>query len=137
MARAAMLALLVWLAVGLTYGDPAATALKTAARHGNMPALVSLVQSMGPNGIDLEPAFVEASSYGHVRAMEYLIEKGACDVRGALIKAAARNQIGAVRFLMERDDPVDELDVQLARLVAGGSDATETEFYLVTWLRHS
>ena len=136
MARAAMLAALLAV-VGLTYGDPAATALKTAARHGNMPALVSLVQSMGPNVIDLEPAFVEASSYGRIRAMEYLIDKGACDVRGALIKAASRNQIGAVRYLMERNEPIDELDVQLARLVAGGADATETEFYLVTWLRHS
>jgi len=135
MARAGMLVAL--LAVGLTYGDPAAAALKTAARHGNMPALVSLVQSMGPNVIDLEPAFVEASTYGRVRAMEYLIEKGASDVRGALIKAASRNQIGAVRYLMERNESIDTLDVHLARLVAGGADAAETEFYLVTWLQHS
>lgn len=137
MARGNMLALLTCSAIALTYGDPAAAALKTAARHGNMPALCSIVQSMGRNGIDLEPAFMEASSNGRVRVMEYLLEKGACDVRGALIKAASRNQIRSVRYLMERDSVIDELDILLARMVAGGAGSTETEFYLVTWLQHS
>ncbi len=119
-------------AIALTYGDPVPVALKRAARNGNMVALSSIVQSMGRGGIDLEPAFMEASAYGRIKAMKFLVAKGAVDVRGALIKASSRNQVHAVRYLLELDEHIDELDVELARLVAGGSDSLESEFVLLT-----
>lgn len=113
-------------------GDPASISLQAAARNGNMAALTSLVHSMGDNGIDLEPAFGEASSYGRIKAMKYLIARGARDYSGALVKASARNQIQAVRFLLDINSCLGEPDVTLARIAAGDSGSTEVEFMLLT-----
>ncbi len=120
--------------VSLNYGypDPAALALRAAARTGNMAALSSIVQSVGRNGVDLEPALGEASSYGRVKAMQFLISRGAHDYSNALVKASLRNQIGAVRYLLDSDAHIREADLRLARLAAGGADSTEVEFLLVT-----
>ncbi len=118
------------------YPDPAALALRTAARNGNMAALTSIVHSMGRGGIDLEPAFGEASSYGRIKAMKFLVSRGAHDFTGALVKASLRNQIGAVRYLLDSDAHIGEADLRLARLAAGGADSTEVEFLLVTRIMH-
>jgi len=129
----------VLFATALTYGyhgDPATIALMTAARNGNMAALSSIVHSQGRGGINLDPAFVEASAYGRIKAMKFLIARGAHDYTGALVRAALRNQIGAVRYLLDSDVHIEEEDLQLARLAAGGSDSAEVEFLLVTHLMH-
>jgi len=128
--------LLVPSIINYGYPDPAALALRTAARNGNMAALSSIVHSMGRNAIDLEPALAEASSYGRVKAMKFLISRGACDFSGALVKASLRNQIGAVRYLIDSDAHICEADLRLARIAAGGSDSTEVEFLLVTRIMH-
>ena len=126
-------------ATALTYGyhgDPAMIALMTAARNGNMAALTSIVHSQGRGGIDLDPAFAEASAYGRIKAMKFLIARGAHDYTGALVRASLRNQIGAVRYLLDSDIHMEEEDLKLARLAAGGADSTEVEFLLMTHLMH-
>lgn len=122
----------------LTYGyhgDPVTLALMNAARTGNMAALSSIVHSQGRDGINLDPAFVEASAHGRIKAMQFLIARGAHDFTGALVRASLRNQIGAVRYLLDSDAyEIVEADLRLARLAAGGADSTEVEFLLVTRL---
>lgn len=133
-----MVFVVLFCAASVNYGypDPASLALRAAARTGNMAALSSIVHSMGRNGVDLEPALGEASSYGRVKAMKFLISRGAHDYTGALVKASLRNQIGAVRYLLDSDAHIGEADLRLARLAAGGSDSTEVEFLLVTRIMH-
>ena len=115
------------------YGDPAMLALRLAARNGNMAALTSIVKSQGRDGgLDLDLAFKEASSYGRINAMKFLMARGASDVGGALRKAALRNQIAAVRYLLKGDVEIQETDLWLARIAAETTDAAETEFLLVT-----
>ena len=128
----------VLFATALTYGypDPAVTALRAAARNGNMAALASIVKSQGPNGIDLDLAFTEASAYGRIKAMQFLIARGASDFGGALRKASLRNQIGAVRYLLKCDVRIADTDLWLARLAAEGAGSAETEFLLVTHMMH-
>ena len=119
------------------HGDPATFALLNAARTGNMAALSSIVHSQGRNGISLEPAFVEASAYGRVKAMKFLVARGAHDFAGALLCASLRNQIGAARYLLDSDAyDMEEADLRRARIAAGGADSTEVEFLLVTHLMH-
>lgn len=122
----------------LTYGysgDPATLALMNAARTGNMAALSSIVHSQGRDGINLDPAFVEASAYGRIKAMKFLVARGAHDFTGALVRASLRNQIGAVKYILDSDAyEIEEADLRLARLAAGGADSTEVEFLLVTRL---
>lgn len=130
----------VLFATALTYGyhgDPAAIALMAAARNGNMAALTSIVHSEGRGGIDLEPAFAEASAYGRIKAMKFLIARGAHDYTRALVRASLRNQIGAVKYLLDGDAcEIEEADLRLARLAAGGADSVEVEFLLVTRIMH-
>lgn len=138
-ARACVMVFTTLFATALTYGyhgDPAAIALMSAARNGNMAALSSIVHSQGRGGINLDPALVEASAYGRIRAMKFLIARGAHDYTGALVRAALRNQIGAVRYLLDSDVYIEEEDLRMARLAAGGADSTEVEFLLVTHLMH-
>lgn len=127
-------------AVALTYGyrgDPETFALMNAARTGNMAALSSIVQSQGRKGASLDPAFVEASAYGRIKAMKFLVARGAHDFTGALVRASLRNQIGAVRYLLDSDtSDIEEEDLRLARLAAGGAESTEVEFLLVTHIMH-
>jgi len=130
----------VLFAVALTYGyhgDHTTLALMNAARTGNMAALSSIVHSQGRKGASLDPAFVEASAYGRIKAMKFLVARGAHDYTGALVRASLRNQIGAVRYLLDSDAyDIEEADLRLARLAAGGADSTEVEFLLVTRLMH-
>ena len=118
------------------HGDPATFALLNAARTGNMAALSSIVHSQGRNGISLEPAFVEASAHGRIRAMKFLIARGAHDYTRALVRASLRNQIGAVRYILDSDAHIEDADLRLARVAAGSADSTEVEFLLVTRLMH-
>ena len=106
--------------VNYGYPNPESVALRAAARNGNMAALSSIVHSMGRDGIDLEPALGEASSYGRIKAMKFLISRGAHDYTNALVKASLRNQIGAVRYLLDSDAHIGEADLRLARVAAGG-----------------
>ena len=126
--------------ITLTYGyhgDPATLALMNAARTGNMAALSSIVRSQGRGGINLDPAFLEASAYGRIKAMKFLVARGAHDFTGALVRASLRDQIGAVRYLLDSDAcEIEEADLRLARLAAGGADSFEAEFLLVTRLMH-
>ena len=129
----------VLFATALTYGyhgDAVTIALMQAARNGNMAALSSIVHSQGRGGINLDPAFVEASAYGRIKAMKFLIARGAHDYTGALVRASLRNQIAAVRYLLESDVHIEEEDLQLARFAAGGAESTEAEFLLMTHLMH-
>jgi hypothetical protein len=129
----------VLFATALTYGyhgDPATVALMAAARNGNMAALSSIVHSQGRGGINLDPAFAEASAHGRIKAMKFLVARGARDYTGALVRASLRNQIGAVRYLLDSDVYIEEEDLRLARLAAGGADSTEVEFLLMTHLMH-
>ncbi len=129
----------VLFATALTYGyhgDAVTVALMQAARNGNMAALSSIVHSQGRGGINLDPAFVEASAYGRIKAMKFLIARGAHDYTGALVRASLRNQIAAVRYLLDSDVHIEEEDLQLARFAAGGAESTETEFLLMTHLMH-
>jgi hypothetical protein len=118
------------------HGDPATFALVNAARTGNMAALSSIVHSQGRNGISLEPAFVEASAHGRIRAMQFLMARGAHDYTRALVRASLRNQIGAVRYILDSDAHIEDADLRLARLAAGSADSAEVEFLLVTRLMH-
>jgi hypothetical protein len=118
-------------------GDPVSFALINAARTGNMAALSSIVHSQDRKGASLDPAFVEASAYGRVKAMKFLVARGAHDFAGALVCASLRNQIGAVRYLLDSDAyDMEEDELRRARLAAGGADSTEVEFLLVTHLMH-
>lgn len=113
-----------------------ACALKAAARNGDMGQLTNIVQSVGSQTLNLEPAFHEASSHGRINAMKYLIAQGADDFNGALLRASIHNQIRAVRYLVEHDQDVVDLDLRLARLAAGNAGATEAEFMIVTHILH-
>lgn len=126
--------------IALTYGyrgDPETVALMNAARTGNMAALSSIVHSLDRRGTSLDPAFVEASAHGRVKAMKFLVARGAHDFAGALLCASLRNQIGAARYLLDSDAyDMEEADLRRARVAAGGADSTEVEFLLVTHLMH-
>lgn len=111
-------------------------ALNAAARNGDMGQLTNIVQSVGSQTLNLEPAFHEASSHGRINAMKYLIAQGADDFNGALVRASINNQIRAVRYLVEHDQSVVDLDLRLARLAAGSAGATEAEFMIVTHILH-
>ena len=129
----------VLFATALTYGyhgDAVTIALMQAARNGNMAALSSIVHSQGRGGINLNPAFVEASAYGRIKAMKFLVARGAHDYTGALVRASLRNQIAAVRYLLDSDVHIEEEDLELARFAAGGAESTEAEFLLMTHLMH-
>ena len=138
-ARAFVMVFTVLFATALTYGyhgDAVTIALMRAARNGNMAALSSIVHSQGRGGINLNPAFVEASAYGRIRAMKFLVARGAHDYTGALVRASLRNQIAAVRYLLDSDVHIEYEDLELARFAAGGADSTEAEFLLMTRLMH-
>lgn len=120
---------------GLASGD-AASALKIAARVGNMAKLNQIIQHTGRGALNLNPAFVEASAHGRITAMRYLIAQGAENFQGALVSASVRNQIQAVRYLVDHDERVAHCDLRLARIAAGGAGATDVEFLLVTLIMH-
>ena len=111
--------------------------MKLAARNGNLMQLASLVQAAKHQPTSLNPVLLEASSYGRIKVIQYLIAQGADDYSGALVYASLRNQIQAVRYLLDHgDEHIDDQDLLMARLAAGSADSTEAEFYLHVHLMH-
>jgi hypothetical protein len=132
-----MLALIAMLAIAPWGANRVGTAMKMAARNGNLMQLSRLVQTMKHQPVSLNPVLLEASSYGRIKVIQYLIAQGADDYSGALVYASLRNQIQAVRYLLEHgDEHIDDQDLLMARLAAGSADSTEAEFYLHVHLMH-
>jgi hypothetical protein len=132
-----MLGLIAMLAIAPWGANRVGTAMKMAARNGNLMQLASLVQTAKQQPISLNPILLEASSYGRIKVIQYLIAQGADDYSGALVYASLRNQIQAVRYLLEHGDAhIDDQDLLMARLAAGSADSTEAEFYLHVHLMH-
>ena len=132
-----MLGLIAMLAIAPWGANRVGTAMKMAARNGNLMQLASLVQTAKQQPISLNPILLEASSYGRIKVIQYLIAQGADDYSGALVYASLRNQIQAVRYLLEHgDEHIDDQDLLMARLAAGSADSTEAEFYLHVHLMH-
>ena len=132
-----MLALIAMLAIAPRGANRLGTAMKIAARNGNLMQLSSLVQAVKHQPLSLNPVLIEASSYGRIKVIQYLIAQGADDFPGALVHASLRNQIQAVRYLLDHgDEHIDDQDLLMARLAAGSADSTEAEFYLHVHLMH-
>ena len=132
-----MLAAIAMLAIAPWASNRVGTAMKMAARNGNLVRLASLVQTAKSQPISLNPVLLEASSYGRIKVIQYLIAQGADDYSGALVYASLRNQIQAVRYLLKHgDEHIDDQDLLMARLAAGSADSTEAEFYLHVHLMH-
>ena len=132
-----MLAVIVMLTMASRGANRVGTAMKTAARNGNLVQLHQIVQTVRPESVNLNPVLLEASSYGRIKVIQYLISQGADDYSGALVYASLRNQIQAVRYLLKHgDEHIDDQDLLMARLAAGSSDSTEAEFFLHVHLMH-
>ena len=132
-----MLGLIAALAIAPWGANRVGTAMKMAARNGNLLQLSQLVQTMKSQPVSLNPVLLEASSYGRIKVIQYLIAQGADDYSGALVYASLRNQIAAVRYLLKHgDEHIDDQDLLMARLAAGSSDSTEAEFFLHVHLMH-
>lgn len=132
-----MLGLIAVLAIASHGANRLGTAMKMAARNGNLVQLSRLVQTVKAQPISLNPVLLEASSYGRIKVIQYLIAQGADDYSGALVYASLRNQIAAVRYLLENgDEHIDDQDLLMARLAAGSADSTEAEFFLHVHLMH-
>lgn len=132
-----MLALIAMLTLAPRAANRLGSAMKLAARNGNLVQLATLVQTVKPQPISLNPVLIEASSYGRIKVIQYLLAQGADDYPGALVHASLRNQIQAVRYLLEHgDEHIDDQDLRMARLAAGSADSTEAEFYLHVQLMH-
>ena len=100
-------------------------------------SVMELVEAEGTSRLDIEGAFLRAASNGHVEVLEYLLEKGASDVTGALVCAAIRNQMRTVKYLAYHPNaPVDRTALKFAAVAAGNNDAIDVEFFLLTKLRH-
>ncbi len=132
-----MLGLIAALAIAPWGANRVGAAMKAVARNGNLMQLSQLVQTMKSQPISLNPALLEASSYGRIKVIQYLIAQGADDYSGALVYASLRNQIAAVRYLLDHvDEHIDDQDLLVARLAAGSADSTEAEFFLHVHLMH-
>ena len=132
--------MLLWgcaLVLSLSTGYRAAIAFNQAARNGNVQRVMELVESQGTARLDINGAFLRAASNGHVGVMEYLLEKGASDVTGALVCAAIHNQMRTVKYLTYHPNaPLDRTALKFAAVAAGNNDAIDVEFFLLTKLHH-
>lgn len=132
--------MLLWgcaLVVSLSAGYRAAVAFHQASRNGNVQRVMELVECQGTSKLDINGGFLRAASNGHVGVMEYLLEKGASDVTGALVCAAIHNQMRTVKYLTYHPNvAVDRTALQFAAVAAGNNDAVDVEFFLLTKLRH-
>jgi ankyrin repeat protein len=132
--------MLLWgcaLVLSLNTGYRAAVAFHQASRNGNVKRVMELVECQGTSKLDINGGFLRAASNGHVDVMEYLLEKGASDVTGALVCAAIHNQMRTVKYLTYHPNvAVDRTALQFAAVAAGNNDAVDVEFFLLTKLRH-
>ena len=125
------------LVLSLSPGYHTAVAFGVAARNGNVERVMELVETEGASKLDIDGAFLRAASNGHVGVMEYLLEKGASDITGALACAATHNQIRTVKYLAYHPNAfVDRTALKFAAVAAGNNDAVDVEFFLLTKLRH-
>tara|TARA_B100000795_G_scaffold164617_1_gene123821 strand:- start:1297 stop:1677 length:381 start_codon:yes stop_codon:yes gene_type:complete len=124
-----MIALLLG-SVALSLHCRASIDLAIAARNGDLARVTSLVNEY--ENIDIEPAFLMSASYCRILVMRYLIESGARDFDGALAAAAFRNQMQALRLLVECDN---SLKLSTAMRVASISGSTEAEYFLLTKIK--
>jgi len=125
------------LVLSLSTGYRTAVAFHLAARNGNVQRVMELVEAEGTSKLDIEGAFLRAAANGRVEVLEYLLEKGASDVTGALVCAAIRNQMRTVKYLAYHPNaPVDRTALKFAAVAAGNNDAIDVEFFLLTKLRH-
>jgi len=132
-----VLGLIAMLTIAPRAANRVGTAMKAAARNGNLVQLSQLVQATKYQSTSLNPVLLEASSYGRIKVIQYLIAQGADDYSGALVYASLRNQILAVRYLLKHgDEHINDQDLLLARLAATSSDSTEAEFFLHVHLMH-
>jgi hypothetical protein len=125
------------LTLSLSPGYRTAVAFRVAARNGNVERVMELVEAEGTSKLDIDGAFLRAASNGHVGVMEYLLEKGASDITGALACAAIHNQMRTVKYLAYHPNAsVDRAALKVAAVAAGNNDAVDVEFFLLTKLRH-
>jgi len=123
--------------LSLSTGYRASIAFHQASRNGNVARVMELVECQGTSKLDIDGGFLRAASNGHVAVMEYLLEKGASDVTGALVCAAIHNQMRTVKYLAYHPNvSVDRTALQFAAVAAGNNDAVDVEFFLLTKLRH-
>ena len=125
------------LVLSLSTGYRAAVAFHQASRNGDVQRVMELVERQGTSKLDIDGGFLRAASNGHVEVMEYLLEKGASDVTGALVCAAVHNQMRTVKYLAYHPNvSVDRTALKFAAVAAGNNDAVDAEFFLLTKLRH-
>jgi hypothetical protein len=125
------------LALSLSPGYRTAVAFRVAVQNGDVQRVMDIVNEQGASKLDIDGAFLRAASNGHVGVMEFLMEKGASDVAGALVCAAIRNQMRTVKYLAHHPNThVDRMALKFAAVAAGNNDAIEVELFLMTKLRH-
>ena len=111
--------------------------LSRVARNGDHYKLLALLSTASVDVPDLNRVLIVASMHSRIPSMKMLIARGATDLDTALVGAAMRNQMAAVRFLVspERESPAT--DMAPAMQIAGLYGAFDVEFYLLTVMRHS
>ena len=110
--------------------------MSRVARNGDHYRLLALLSTASVDVPDLNRVLIVASMHSRIPSMKMLIARGATDLDTALIGAAMRNQMAAVRFLVspERESPAT--DMARAMRAAGLYGAFDAEFYLLTIMRH-
>lgn len=111
--------------------------LSHVARNGNHNRLLALLSSAPVPESDLNRVLIVAAMYSRIPSMKILIAKGATDLDTALLGAAMRNQMAAVRFLVSPERTTPATDMARAVQIAGMHGAVDAEFYLLTVMRHA
>jgi len=110
--------------------------LSRVARNGDHARLSALIGASPITESDLNRVLIVASAHSRITTMKVLIAKGATDLDTALVAAAMRNQMAAVRFLVSPERASPATDMAAAMTAAGLYGAFDAEFYLLTIMRH-
>ena len=129
-----MMAFVSVLALGMTFFHP--KDLHSASIRGNIEAVRLILTSGAPQSLDLDQALRISASLGRLDVTKLLVEHGATDMDGALMRAAAQNQMVVVRWLISSERAYPATDFSRALKIAGSTGAAEAEFLLLTMQRH-
>lgn len=107
------------------------TDLGYAARNGDMTTMHQICNNYNTEHLNLDSALCLSSSYNNLAEMRYLISKGAKNTETALVCAALRNQLDAVRFLVCKERcKIPAINLEEAISLAKDSGSVEVEKYL-------
>ena len=131
---ATMLGFMLGVALGMSFFHP--KDLNAAVIYGNAEAVRLILASRAMHSVDLDRAFRVSAGLGRLDLAKLLMEHGASDMEGALSRAAAQNQMAAVRWLVSPERAAPATDLARAIKVACRSGSAEAEFFLLTLQRH-